>query len=85
MDTIVSKKYIKGFNASYLITEHKPKLINSLLKSEINTDFMEGMRDGKLTLDKEKNKILSKKKSRLQELEELTPKKKRNKKRGRGI
>lgn len=71
MDNTISNKYVKGFNASYLIAEHKPKLIDSLLKSEINTDFMEGMRDGKLTFDKDKTKSLSKKKSRLQELDDL--------------
>jgi hypothetical protein len=80
MDT--SEKYLKGFNASYFIAKYKPILIDSLLKSEINTDFMKGFRDGKLTFDKEKNKILTKKKMRLQDLEKISKKKK---KRGRGI
>ena len=68
------KKYVQGFNASYLITDHKPKLIEALLEFKINNDYFQGMKDGKLTLEKEKGKVLSKKKSRLQELKQNRPK-----------
>lgn len=76
MDNSTSKKYVKGFNASYIIAKYKLKLIETLLKSEINNDYLQGMKDGKLTLEKEKDKILSKKKSRLQELKKLSSRKK---------
>ena len=33
MNNTVSNKYIKGFNALYIIAEHKPSLMDSLLKS----------------------------------------------------
>jgi len=82
MDNSISKKYAKGFNASYLIAEYKPKLIDSLLKSEINNDFMRGMKAGKQMLEKEKNKVLSKTKSRLQELQNTRS---INKERGLGL
>ena len=84
MEKIVSEKYIKGFNQSYLITKYRPKLIEMLLKNVKDNDFFKGMQDGRKTYIQEKNKSksLSKSNSRLQELERLRSSKREVKDRG---
>lgn len=65
MEETVSKKYLKGFNDAYLLAEHKPKLVEQLLKTTTENEYLQGMRDGKRTFEQEKTQ------SRYQELDDL--------------
>lgn len=59
------EKYIKGFNHAYLLKQHKPKLIDSILSTSSTNNYIQGLIDGKYTYEQQKGK------SRTQELKDL--------------
>lgn len=59
------EKYIKGFNDGYLLKEHKPELLDNILKTTSTNDYIQGLQDGEREFKKQKVK------SRTQELEDL--------------
>lgn len=61
-----NEKYIKGFNDGYLLKEHNPDLLKSILQSKSDNDYFKGLSDGSKVLKKEKIK------TRLQELKKNT-------------
>tara|TARA_B110000027_G_C15997443_1_gene245929 strand:+ start:240 stop:476 length:237 start_codon:yes stop_codon:yes gene_type:complete len=72
----VKEKYIKGFNNAYLLKQHKPKLIESILNTTSNNDYIKGLKDGERIYAQQKLK------SRSQELKDLNAYKNRNRDRG---
>ncbi len=61
----LSEKYIKGFNQAFLLKEHNPDLIDGLLTTTSNNDYIQGLKDGAQTYEQEKTK------SRTQHLQNL--------------
>jgi len=61
----VTEKYMKGFNDGYLLKQHNPQLIENILTSTSNNDYLQGLKDGKTT--HEQQRIIS----RSQELKGL--------------
>lgn len=64
METI-KEKYLKGFNHAYLLKQHKPQLIENILKTTSENDYIQGLKDGKHIYEQQKTK------SRFQELDDL--------------
>tara|TARA_B100000780_G_C21111717_1_gene449297 strand:+ start:1742 stop:1969 length:228 start_codon:yes stop_codon:yes gene_type:complete len=54
---IVDEKYLKGFNDGFLLKEHKPKLIEIILTTKTNNQYIEGLKDGKNAFEKNKLKL----------------------------
>jgi hypothetical protein len=75
METI-KEKYIKGFNHAYLLKQHKPKLIESILNTTSNNDYIQGLKDGERIYAQQKLK------SRSQELKDLSAHKSRDQDQG---
>jgi hypothetical protein len=48
--------YIKGFNHGYVMAQHEPELLAQLLNATPQTDYLEGMKDGKKQHEKEQAK-----------------------------
>jgi len=65
MEESVHPQYLKGFNDAYLLAQHKPQLIEQLLKVATENDYFQGMKDGKYTFEQEQSQ------NRLQELKNL--------------
>ena len=63
-----SKQYLKGFNSGYVLAEHKPELLNSIMNSfpdkNIENDFVLGLEHGHDTYEKERSKDKDIKKKR---------------------
>jgi len=72
----VKEKYLKGFNHAYLLKQHKPQLIDSILNTASNNDYIQGLKDGKHIYEQQKTKY------RFQELKDLKNHKMRNRDRG---
>jgi hypothetical protein len=62
---MISEKYIKGFNQAFLLKEHNPDLIDGLLTTTSNNDYIQGLKDGAQTFE------LQKTTSRTKQLENL--------------
>ncbi|NCO62699.1 MAG: hypothetical protein GW849_02335 [Flavobacteriia bacterium] len=62
----LSEKYIKGFNQAFLLKEHNPDLIDGLLITTSNNEYIQGLKDGAQIYDQKKTK------SRTQNLKNLT-------------
>ena len=67
-----NSKYIKGFNHAYLIAKYKPELIKSIVTKKSKNDYIQGLKDGKLTFKQKRVK------SRSQELHKRRSQKDRN-------
>ncbi len=61
----LNEKYLRGFNHAYLLKQHNPKLIEKLLSTTSNNDYIQGLKDGAQTLEQQKTK------SRTQQLQDL--------------
>jgi hypothetical protein len=68
MEQALSSHYIKGFNNAYFLAEHNSALIEMLIRTETDNDFIQGLKDGKKTYDLEQQK------SRIKELQKLRSK-----------
>lgn len=66
------EKYIKGFNDGYLLKEHKPKLLKSILNTTSTNDYIQGLKDGEREFKQQKVKL------RTQELDDLKNSKSNN-------
>jgi hypothetical protein len=51
---ILDEKYLKGFNSGYLLSKHDPELLDKLLKSPNDNEYIKGMNMGKKQHDREK-------------------------------
>lgn len=65
MEQEINKKYVKGFNHAYLLAKHKPQIIESIVKTKTQNEYIQGLKDGKGAFEQEKIK------SRFQEMEKL--------------
>ncbi len=68
MEQTPTPYYIKGFNNAYFLAEYNPTLIEMLIRTETDNDFLQGLRDGKKTYELEQQK------SRIKELQKLRSK-----------
>jgi hypothetical protein len=57
MEAALSNLYIKGFNNGYFLAEHNPPLIEKLVQTETNLEYIQALRDGKKTFELEKQKV----------------------------
>jgi hypothetical protein len=73
MEITDTKQYIKGVNHAYLLAEHKPQLLENLLKSDSRNDYFIGLRDGKRLYEQERSQ------SRLKEIHTIQDKKSKDK------
>lgn len=74
MEIANEQRYIKGVNHAYILAEHKPQLLENLLKSQSRNDYFIGLQDGKRIYEQERSQ------SRLKELN--TKQSKKSKDRG---
>jgi len=65
MEEKVHPKYLKGFNHAYLLAQHKPQLIEQLLTTATENEYLNGIKDGKSAFEQEQSQ------NRLQELKNL--------------
>jgi len=65
----IHPRYLKGFNNAYLLAQHQPKLLDSLLTTTVENEYLNGMYDGKRTYEQEQQKNQSR--TRLQQLDQL--------------
>ncbi len=72
METALSRHYIKGFNNAYFLAEYNPTLINKLITIEKDSDYINGLKDGKRTYELERQK------SRINEIRMLRSKDDKN-------
>lgn len=61
----IEEKYVTGFNHAYILKQHKPKLIESILNTTSDNDYIQGLKDGERCVE------LDKRRSRFQELNDL--------------
>jgi hypothetical protein len=54
METLIDEKYLKGFNHAYLLAEHKPGLLEKLLKATHQNEYFSGMKAGKDEYEKDR-------------------------------
>ncbi len=65
MGNTISKKYLKGFNNAYFLAQHNRGLIDKILLTSSENDYMQGLIDGRNTYDQEQ------KQNRLKEIQRL--------------
>lgn len=53
MDKII-EKYIKGFNHGFLLNRYQSQLMESLMNSTSNNDYINGLKDGARMYEKQK-------------------------------
>lgn len=61
-----TKKYLKAFNDGYLLAKHYPNLLNSILLTNSENEYITGLNDGKKVYDLEQSKS-----RRLQEIQDI--------------
>ena len=62
------KKFKRGVNQGYLLAEHRPDLLDGILKANKKwDDFIEGLNQGRLEYDKEKEHSRKKELGKLRE------------------
>ncbi len=71
----LTTRYLKGFNHAYVLAKHKPELLKQLLEIATENEYLQGMHDGKNTYEQERLK--NKTHARLQELNQQSAKKDR--------
>lgn len=49
-----SEKYIKGFSHWYYFRKHNPELLNSILQSKSDNDYLKELKDGAKVLKNDK-------------------------------
>lgn len=65
----LTETYLKGFNQAYLLAKHTPKLLEKILDSSTENEYLQGMSDGKKAFEQEKEQ--SRSHDRLNELNQL--------------
>lgn len=61
----LNEKYLRAFNHSFLLKQYNPDLIDGLLTTTSNNDYIQGLKDGAQTFEQQKTK------SRTQQLQNL--------------
>jgi hypothetical protein len=47
-------KYIKGFNDGYVLKRYNSRFLENILSTPTRNDYIQGLRDGKLTQEQQK-------------------------------
>lgn len=68
----LTETYLKGFNRAYVLAQHTPDLLEKLLVTQTENDFIQGMRDGKNVFEQEQSQNQSN--DRLNQLSNLRSK-----------